>query len=210
MKRILLNILLFTLPCISFSQKSEIGKSLSFETQFGYNEFWRITGNEMFIEKMIGKIPVQSNSKYFTDGKQSWIINNPYKDFHTYIFSYFNLTQKSNRIQVSIFSKTRNLQKAWLKVYCLNNDENTIKKDSLSWNHTTFPLSYPVEGSLEKQLMQAKVPLYYVSVKNLEPCYFIRLVGFNYTENQFYTSGFKKKFDSVVFIKQSTAYNINH
>jgi len=104
--------------------KDAIKNSFSFEIPPTQEQFWKIVSSN--------KGMVKYDQNCFVDGNSSWCLTGYDEGFHTYVFNYLYVPVEANRIELSIYSKSTLLTNAWLKLYCLDIDENILRKDSVS------------------------------------------------------------------------------
>lgn len=116
-------LLFFNLFYSTLIAQNNLNNSFSFESLPREEKFWTIRSVQG---------GVNADNKYFMQGKQSWCLTGFNKGFHSYIYSYFNLPISGVSIELSVYSKTTILNTAWLKIWCLDEDENLLKKDSIS------------------------------------------------------------------------------
>lgn len=92
------------------------------------NNYW---SDNSWITRTKGGV-FRRDSISFVDGKQSWFLTKEPNsfDFNSYVFQYFNLPVEAKKIELSIYSKSDILDYAYLKLYCLDKDENIVLRDS--------------------------------------------------------------------------------
>ncbi|PIF01989.1 MAG: hypothetical protein CR996_01690 [Draconibacterium sp.] len=121
---IIMKYIITTLYCLIafFSHAQNFSDILGFETDLNKQDFWNYKSTK-------GHISVVDNIAY--NGK-AWCFNGSGSNFHTFIYAYLNLSGKADNIKLSLYSLTNNIDKAWLKVWCLDVNEKILKKDSIS------------------------------------------------------------------------------
>ncbi len=70
----------------------------------------------------------------FIEGKSSLSVvrKNYLKPFESYIFQTLNLPTQPKNVELSIYSKSLKIEKSWLKLICLDFDENIKRRDSIN------------------------------------------------------------------------------
>ncbi|MEE4286204.1 MAG: erythromycin esterase family protein [Mariniphaga sp.] len=84
----------------------------------------------------------------YTEGKYSMVLTSRgmLLPFNSSVFQYLTLPALSDKIEITIDSKSQNISSAWLKVACLNKEEKIILMDSVSivspkaWKTSSFVL----------------------------------------------------------------------
>lgn len=118
---------IFTSSPFNFTKNANLQKSLSFENSIKQETFWKVSSN---------KGDIRQDSKSFMNGNASWSLKGYSKDFSIYIYNYFNLPIKGENIELSICSKTTGTIFTKLKIWCLDLQENIIKRDSITLQNT--------------------------------------------------------------------------
>jgi erythromycin esterase-like protein len=123
MTRIIILFFVFVLSNLASTAKEDIKSNFSFEIHPTQQNFWKI---------MSEKGVIKFDRNCFIDGNSSWCLTSYDNGFHTYVYDYIYVPIEGKKIELSIYSKSNILNNVWLKLYCLDIDENILRKDSVS------------------------------------------------------------------------------
>jgi len=120
-----MGLLFFILLYYTVSAQEDTNKNFSFEIQPDQQNFWKYRMNKGFIK-------CDRSCSSVVDGTNSWCLTSFEDWFHINIYNYIYIPAKGKKIELSIYSKSTSIANAWLKLYCLDDDENIIRRDSVS------------------------------------------------------------------------------
>lgn len=113
---------LYYLITVSSVDAQDFSESFGFENEISNDQYWKMRSRDGQIMTVDDRV----------QGKRAWRLNASVHRFHSYIYAYFNLPESADEIELSLHSKTKNIDCALLKLWCLDVDENVLKKDSIS------------------------------------------------------------------------------
>jgi len=141
MKHLIVPFFILSLFCSTLVEGKNTPKIFSFETQPGLDKFWEK------VSEGGGQINFERN--YFIEGQSSWCLTGYRKVFHTNLHKYFNIPDDGRKVELSVYSQSSVMEGAWLKLWCLDIDENILQKDSISiincdeWKKFTIKTGIP-------------------------------------------------------------------
>ena len=121
-------IILFLLSIMfssSCTQKDYHNWNFSFEATKDEDPCWYVYGKKFSM--------ITLDTFEYVDGKQSWVINGGFFDrFDLHACQYLNLPSEATNIKVTISSMSHIASEAWLKLYCIDSNEEVLASDSVS------------------------------------------------------------------------------
>lgn len=142
---VLLSFFLMTslVQCAENEQINEFSLVFNFDKSLKNDHSWGFSGN--------GSASSTQDTASFISSKQSWAFYGWAVNYNGFLYRYIGLPFVADSIEVSIFSKTDDIRGAWLKVWCLDQNDSIVSHDSLSilnlqdWKK--FSMKFPAIGT---------------------------------------------------------------